>query len=258
MVTKAMMPLSAPSYCTCFGHATRHRMLGYCPRCWMLVLWRSVAIHAARRHQVDGQLMTDQNQCRDPGADYVCEACVYVRSRSSPVPGRLPGPCSACKGVKPESCKSAKVRAQFSWRKLPKLHAMFDRDAPTPYISASKGEKSTILAWLRGKRLACGPRQSQTAVKTGSSIRAVNAPGSRGRSCLTTRASCYPDKHGWRLVDDMIIFRPLVQRKKKSREGNTTPVRGHVVERRSSYLSVTGLRIGADLFYARDMVCAAG
>ena len=48
--------------------------------------------------------MTDQNQCRAPGAEYVCEACVYFRCRTSPVPGRLPGPCSSCKGVKADAC----------------------------------------------------------------------------------------------------------------------------------------------------------
>ena len=142
--------------------------------------------------------MTDQNQCRDPGADYVCEACVYVRSRSSPVPGRLPGPCSACKGVKPESCKSAKVRGAIQPAETSEItRTCLTRDAPTPYISASKGEKPTILAWLRGKRL--GPWFA--AIADSGQNRFFHTRPSMplavvGRSCLTTRASCYPTNMG--------------------------------------------------------------
>lgn len=206
---KAMMPLSAPQLL--------HMFLGMPPVTECLLLPPDAGCWCCGgRGYPRGQdatkwtanSMTDQNQCRDPGADYVCEACVYVRSRSSPVPGRLPGPCSACKGVKPESCKkcegSGRNSAGGNFRNY--TH-MFDRDAPTPYISASKGEKPTILAWLRGKRL--GPWFAAIADSGQKQVlpyAPVNAPGSRGKVLFDDTSVVLPDKHGWRLVDDMISF----------------------------------------------------
>lgn len=150
--------------------------------------------------------MTDQNQCRDPGADYVCEACVYVRSRSSPVPGRLPGPCSACKGVKPDECKKCEGAGRNSaGGNFRNYTHLFDRDAPTPYVSASKGEKATILAWLRGKRH--GPWFAAIADSGQKQVlpyAPVNAPGARGKVLFDDTIVVLPDEHGWRLVTCMI------------------------------------------------------
>lgn len=152
--------------------------------------------------------MTDQSQCRDPGADYVCEACLYVRSRSSPVPGRLPGPCSACKGVGAETCKkcegSGKNSAAGNFRNYSHL---FDRDAPTPYVNASKGEKPTILAWLRGKRFGSWfAAIADSGQKQVLPYAPVNAPGARGKVVFDETIVVLPDEQGWKLVDCMISF----------------------------------------------------
>lgn len=152
--------------------------------------------------------MTDQNQCRDPGADYVCEACLYVRSRTSPVPGRLPGPCSACKGVKADACKkcggTGKNSAAGNFRNYSHL---FDRDAPTPYVNASKGEKPTILTWLRAPKT--GPWFAAIADSGQKHVlpyAPVNAPKARGKVLFDDTIVVLPDEHGWQLIANMISF----------------------------------------------------
>lgn len=97
--------------------------------------------------------MTDQNQCRDPDAEFVCTACVYFRSRSSEVPGRMPGPCSKCKGVKADVCEKCEGTGKNSTGGNYRNYShLFDAGRPV-YISASKGEKPEILSFLRGPKI---------------------------------------------------------------------------------------------------------
>ena len=149
--------------------------------------------------------MTDQNQCRNPDAEFVCEACVYLRSRTSPVPGRLPGPCSACKGVKADTCKkcegTGKNSAAGNFRNYSHL---FDRDAPIPYVNASKGEKPIILAWLRGVKV--GPWFAAIADSGQKQVlpyAPMNAIGSQGRVVFDDALIVLPNEQGLSLVDDM-------------------------------------------------------
>ena len=43
-----------------------------------------------------GASYTGQTKVRVPSSPWICEPCVYLHSRNAPVPGRSPGPCSAC------------------------------------------------------------------------------------------------------------------------------------------------------------------
>lgn len=96
-----------PQQCwMCGGESTRGIMVGK----WM------------------GATYTGQNKVRFPQGDWVCEACVLVCARSTPVPGR-----------------PAKPGMQFgpNWRNFSHLY-----DAGS-YVNASKGDKPTILQWLQ-------------------------------------------------------------------------------------------------------------
>jgi hypothetical protein len=46
-----------------------------------------------------GDGFNDHARVASPASGVVCEACCYVTSRVSPVPGRPPGPCSCCDGT---------------------------------------------------------------------------------------------------------------------------------------------------------------
>lgn len=149
--------------------------------------------------------MTDQNQCRDPSAEFVCEACVWIRSRTSPVPGRLPGPCSLCKGVKSEACTKCEGTGRNSsggnWRNY---SALFDSSAETPLVTASKGEKPTILAFLRStKRGVWFAAIADSGQKQVIPYTPVNAPNARGRVLFDEMIVVLPDERGWRIADDM-------------------------------------------------------
>lgn len=149
--------------------------------------------------------MTDQNQCRDPGAEFVCEACVYVRSRTSPVPGRVPGPCSACKGIRVDACTkcegTGKNSAAGNFRNFSHL---FDRDAAIPYINASKGEKPIIRDWLRAPKH--GPWFAAIADSGQKQVlpyAPMNSARSRGKIVFDDVVVVLPDAHGWTMLDDM-------------------------------------------------------
>lgn len=166
--------------------------------------------------------MTDQNQCRDPSAEFVCEACVWIRSRTSPVPGRLPGPCSACKGVKPEMCPKCEGTGRNSsggnWRNY---SALFDANSNTPLVTASKGEKPTIISFLRSKKhgvwfaAIADSGQKQVIPYT-----PVNAPNSRGRVLFDEVIVVLPDERGWRLADDMRDLLTVGATKEEIASGN--------------------------------------
>jgi hypothetical protein len=75
-----------------------------------------------------GSSYTDQNRARHPMATHVCEACVFVHSRISPVPGRPPK-----KGKKYGG----------NWRNYAHLW-----ESGVGYSNASKGEKPAIREFL--------------------------------------------------------------------------------------------------------------
>jgi hypothetical protein len=76
-----------------------------------------------------------------------------------------------------------------------------------PYVNASKGEKPTILAWLRGKKV--GPWFAAIADSGQKQVlpyAPVNAPGARGKVVFDDVIVVLPDEHGWQLVTSMISF----------------------------------------------------
>lgn len=76
---------------------------------------------------------TSQNRVRLPKSQWVCEPCVHICSRLSPVLGRPP--------------KEGKLQGG-NYRNY--SHAWWQKpDGSVEYINASKGEKPALLAWLR-------------------------------------------------------------------------------------------------------------
>lgn len=78
-----------------------------------------------------GSNFTDQNRARNPTATHVCEACVYVHSRTSPVLGRPP-----------------KDGKKFGGNFRNYCHMWEDGIG---YSNASKGEKPAVLAFIQRK-----------------------------------------------------------------------------------------------------------
>jgi hypothetical protein len=133
--------------------------------------------------------LTDQNTARAPHSTLVCEACVYVRARFSPVPGRLPK-------------EGRENGGRFS-----NYSHLLDTAESVPYANASKGEKPVILAFLRrhhaGHWFAAIADSGQKHVLP---YAPVNPPGSRGRVRFDDRTISLPDAAGWALVDDMVAL----------------------------------------------------
>jgi len=76
-----------------------------------------------------GAQFTGQNRIRGPRGTHVCEACLWVMSRTTPVPGRPP---------------QEGKRFGGNWRNYSHLY-----DGTGTYMNASKGEKPLVLAFLR-------------------------------------------------------------------------------------------------------------
>lgn len=149
--------------------------------------------------------MTDQTQCRDQDASHVCEACIYVRARSSPVPERLPGPCSACRGKHSEGCSkcggSGRNAAGGNFRNYTHL---FDEGADPRYVTASKAEKPVILAWLREAREgAWFAAIADSGQKQVLPYAPINLPWGRGRVVFDDVTVLLPTREGWGLADAM-------------------------------------------------------
>lgn len=85
---------------------------------------------------------TDQNRARCPTAEYVCEACCYVHSRTSPVLGRPPKDGKRFGG----NFRNYSTLYEEGWPGAP-----FGDDASVvpSYANASKGEKPLIRDFLR-------------------------------------------------------------------------------------------------------------
>lgn len=85
---------------------------------------------------------TDQNRARNPTASHVCEACVYVHSRTAPVLGRPPKPGKKFGG----NFRNYSHLFEEGWNSPP----FGDNDSQVAgYVNASKGEKPLIREFLR-------------------------------------------------------------------------------------------------------------
>lgn len=172
-----------------------------------------------------GDKMTDQTQCRDQDATHVCEACIYLRARSSPVPGRLPGPCSRCGGSKVDPGGGGGLKAlpgvkrgdlcgkcEGSGRNalggnFRCYSHLFDEEGSPVYITASKAEKPVILAWLRApKRGRWFAAIADSGQKQVLPYAPLNLPGGRGRVVFDDVTVNLPAAAGWALVDAMAAF----------------------------------------------------
>lgn len=127
---------------------------------------------------------TGSDRIRRPDSRHVCEACVYVMSRLSPVPGRPP---------KDGSEFGANFR-NFSHL----VHA-------SEYMNASKGEKPCVRAWLRATKQ--GPwfaAIADSGQKHVVPFAPVNPHSGRGGLVLFEEAvvSLPNSEHEWRIVDD--------------------------------------------------------
>lgn len=101
-------------------------------RCW---LCGGAAVRGLRRGAWMGALFVGQNRVRDIRAEHVCEACIYVCARLSPVPGRPPK----------EGKKLGGNFRNYS-------HSGELSDGRWTWTTYSKGEKPALLAWLRREK----------------------------------------------------------------------------------------------------------
>lgn len=168
--------------------------------------------------------MTDQNQARCPGSGIVCEACMQLRSRTAPVPGREAGKCSRCAGSGKEPAPSKTVKPKLGVRPgdvCPKCegagmnsaggnfrnytHVLEEAPDGTFYANWSKGEKPAILAFLRREkrgRWCCGVADS--GQKHVLPYTPINPSGGHGGTVLMDEVLVeLPDSaDGWAIVDD--------------------------------------------------------
>lgn len=97
-------------------------------RCWVC----GVGAHRAMpRDDWNGATFTGQNRCARVESRWVCQPCVYIHSRLAPVPGRPPA-------------EGKKLGGNFR-----NYSHLWDELGEPAYQNASKGEKPTILAFLR-------------------------------------------------------------------------------------------------------------
>ena len=153
-----------------------------------------------------GASFTGQNNVALPEATHVCEACIYLMSRTSPVPGR-----------------PAKEGKKFGGNFRNYSH-LIDEGVEPAYINASKGEKPAILRFLRGpKRGRWVGAIADSGQKHVITRAPVNAPGSRGVVLFDDTLVTLPGPDGWALVDDMIALLTAGATKKDVASGDYTP-----------------------------------
>lgn len=149
-----------------------------------------------------GSNYTSQNRTRSPAAEHVCEACVFICSRTSPVPGR-----------------EAKEGKKFGGNYRNYSH-LYDAGR---YLNASKGEKPAILAFLRGPKV--GPWFAAIADSGQKHVipwTPVNLAG-RGRVMFDETEIALPNAEGWALVDDMAALLTAGATKEEIAEGTYGP-----------------------------------
>ncbi len=157
---------------------------------------------------------TDQNRARCPTALYVCEACCYVHSRTSPVIGR-----------------PAKDGKKFggNFRNYSQLHEVGWRGPrfgetgkPGEYANASKGEKPLIRDFLaREHRGVWFCAVADSGQKHIIPFAPVNGPGRGGRVLFEETIVEVPESLA--LVDAMTALLTAGCTKEEIESGNYTP-----------------------------------
>ena len=187
--------------------------------CWVCGFGYVRGMHA---HAWLSGAMTDQNQCRDPDAEFVCAACVYFRARSSEVPGRLPGPCSKCRGQNASACTKCEGTGRNSAGGNYRNYSHLFDEGAGEYVTASKGEKPAILDFLRrpkrGRWFAAVADSGQKHVLP---YAPVNAAGLSGSVLFDEQVVALPiNAAGWRLADDMRVLLTVGATKEEIAAGN--------------------------------------
>lgn len=163
---------------------------------------------AARGFRVDawlGSSFTGFASARAPSSEWVCEECVYVCGRLSPVPGRPP--------------KEGKEHGG-NWRNY--THLYDDGN----YVNASKGEKHRIRAFLRaphrGVWFAAIADSGQKHVLP---FTPVNPPGTRSGVVRFEELDIVlpPTAAGWKLLDDITELLTMGATKDELSTGRYTP-----------------------------------
>lgn len=166
-----------------------------------------------------GSNYSDQNRVRCPLASHVCEACVYVHSRTSPVLGRPPGPCAVCKGTlkvqvvpkkgKAKSSKSGEDCQKCNGTGLQSAGGNFRSYShccdEVGYLNASKGEKHLLREFL--SRDHKGPwfcAVADSGQKHVLPFAPLNGPGRAGAVRFEEALVEVPDEHS--LIDEMIAL----------------------------------------------------
>jgi hypothetical protein len=118
--------------------------------CW---LCGGAAVRGRKVAKWVGPAFTSQNRVRNPASDVICEGCVFICGRLSPVPGRPPAEGKTSGG---------------NWRNY--SHWMWEVDGEWKYDNASKGEKHKLRAFLAMSKPGGWP-----------SLTAARSTSSRGR-----------------------------------------------------------------------------
>lgn len=98
------------------------------PACW---LCNGPAASGRPVKEWVGPAFTSHNRARNPRSTVICEACVFLCGRLSPVPGRPPAEGKTTGG---------------NWRNY--SHWMWEQDGGWRYDNASKGEKHKVREFL--------------------------------------------------------------------------------------------------------------
>ena len=153
--------------------------------CWVCA---GPAPRAMPRADWNGASYSGQNKVRCPSSPWVCEPCVYLHSRTAPVPGRPPAPGKKLGG---------------NFRNYSHLFERAD-DGIVTYANASKGEKPTILAFLRRPKLGTWfAAIADSGQKHVLPWAPINGQTARGRVLFDETVVELPDRTGWMLVDDL-------------------------------------------------------
>lgn len=143
----------------------------------------------------DGANFTGQTRVKCPRAQAICEACLWVMARHSPVPDKT-----------------------GNWRNYSVLYAHGE-----PVTIASKGEKPTILAWLR--RPHASPwfaALADTGQKHVVPYVPVNGRGPARALFDEVPIDLPRDPEGWRIVDDLVALLTAGATKEEVERGDYT------------------------------------
>lgn len=152
-----------------------------------------------------GSSFTGFTAARAPSSEWICECCVYVCGRLSPVPGRPP--------------KEGKEHGG-NWRNYSHLYDNGN------YSNASKGEKDRIRAFLRSPK--AGPwfaAIADSGQKHVLPFAPMNPRGARGGVVRFEELDVVlpPTAAGWKLLDDIAELLTMGATKDELSTGQFTP-----------------------------------